>query len=206
MGPAQDPVQAGADEFDRHVAIGQRWIAQTWSKFRPFTRELLATYDYVDGATRGANERVENVEALEHALGVLRETATATAPNKRGDVIPAILNGDAARHEAEQIVRVQQWRSPDFAQFAIVALINLEYSSSVSMLVFLNEDRAPARGWLRRSTPTRAQVAQRWWHTLRIDRHVGTGHGLREKLTEMLRRDVQVPSVLFDLYEIVADR
>ncbi|HEX7633854.1 MAG TPA: hypothetical protein VF427_01080 [Noviherbaspirillum sp.] len=47
---------------------------------------------------------------------------------------------------------------------------------------------------------TPIQEAHAKWHELTWrDFHIGTGHGLHAKLTDMLAKGIYVPSVLFDL-------
>ena len=40
---------------------------------------------------------------------------------------------------------------------------------------------------------------RRWLELCTLDFHIGTGHGLEIKLTEMLRADIKIPTVFFDL-------
>jgi hypothetical protein len=40
---------------------------------------------------------------------------------------------------------------------------------------------------------------RRWQELCTLDFHIGTGYGLEVKLKEMLRADIKIPSVLFDL-------
>ena len=47
---------------------------------------------------------------------------------------------------------------------------------------------------------------RRWQELCTIDFHIGTGHGLEVKLTEMLRAGIKIPSVLFDLCAMVRSR
>ncbi|MCY0856018.1 hypothetical protein [Cupriavidus sp. D39] len=46
----------------------------------------------------------------------------------------------------------------------------------------------------------------KWSGLLSRDFHLGTGHGLRSKLDEMLRQDIYVPSVLIDLCAMLHQR
>lgn len=47
---------------------------------------------------------------------------------------------------------------------------------------------------------------RRWLDLCSTNFHIGTGHGLEVKLTEMLRANIEIPSVLFDLCAITRGR
>lgn len=128
-----------ADHYVQCATLGQKVIRERWSCLRPETRNTFTALGYDDRGRRPeADGLTTEIESVEYAVGVLKEAANAKVPIKKEDEIPACLNGDEVLHETANLFYRPQWRDPELASLAAVAIVNQQTAGAFSFLYFMH--------------------------------------------------------------------
>lgn len=202
-----DAVNELADQYDRHVAQGQRYIAENWCHLEPPIREILQANFYSERGRRqqSGEESMPDIERLEYALGLFHEVRAGKLPSKTGDELTPYTYSDEVLTHASIFLREPARHCEVFVCLAIRAIITQQTAAAVSMLYHVGrslERPGRAEGFFNPKLPAET-LAYRRWFDLYYRTPLGTGHGLQTYLEAMVQQGILVPTQLLDLVALL---